>query len=152
MNASIGRSFICSAIGAANALVASVAGPIAIAVRIPEAAAAFGDIAVSEGVLKIIFCAAHGDDDDDNDDDDDQAGDADAERAADTASAEAGLGCFDTFIIGVLFRMALLLLLFLRHRRRSRRRLGLDGADFGLLLVLFLVGVRRAFSHCKFEI
>ena len=100
MNASIGRSFICSAIGVASALVARVAGPIAIAVRIPEAGAAFGDVAVSEGVLNIIFCAAHGDDDDDNDDDDDQAGDADAERAADTASAEAGLGGLGSFVTG----------------------------------------------------
>ena len=149
----LGVFSLCSAIGAARARAVN-AGPIAVTVIIPGAGARFGDVAVSEGVLKIIFCAAHGDDDDDNDDDDDQAGDADAERAADTASAEAGLGCFDTFIIGVLFRMALLLLLFLRLRRgcRRRRRLGLDGADFGLLLVLLLVRVRRAFSHCKFEI
>ena len=150
MNALIGRSFIYSAPVTARAFAVTTAGPIAFAVRSPEAVSGFNDIAVSEGVLKIIRSAAHGDDDDDNDDDDDQAGDADAERAADTASAEAGLGCFDTFIIGVLLRMALLLLRF--GRRRCRRRLGLDGADFGLLLLLLLIGVRRAFSHCKFEI
>ena len=133
-------------------MVRAVAGPIAFAVPIVVAGVLVNIVAAPESIADIIGRATHGDDDDDNDDDDDQAGDADAERAADTASAEAGLGCFDTFIIGVLFRMALLLLLFLRHRRRSRHRLGLDGADFGLLLVLFLVGVRRAFSHCKFEI
>ena len=90
---------LCSAIGAARARAVN-AGPIAITVIIPGAGARFGDAAVSEGVLKIIFCAAHGDDDDDNDDDDDQAGDADAERAADTASAEAGLGGLGSFVTG----------------------------------------------------
>ena len=91
---------MCSAIGVASAYVATVAGPIAFAVRIPEAGSAFGDVAVSEGVVDIISSAAHGDNDDDNDDDDDQEGDADAERAADTASAEAGLGGLGSFVTG----------------------------------------------------
>ena len=112
MNATIERQ-MCSAIGDAKARAVN-AFPIAITVIIPGAGARFGDIAISEGGGDIISRAAHGDNDDDNDDDDDQAGDADAERAADTASAEAGLRCFDTFIIGVLFRMALLLLRFCR--------------------------------------
>ena len=90
---------MCSAIGVASAL-AVAAGPIAFTVRSPEAGAAFGDVAVSEGVVDIISSAAHGDNDDDNDDDDDQEGDADAERAADTASAEAGLGGLGSFVTG----------------------------------------------------
>ena len=61
---------MCSAIGAASAL-AVATGPIAFTVRSPEAGAAFGDVAVSEGVVDIISSAAHGDNDDDNDDDDD---------------------------------------------------------------------------------
>ena len=91
---------MCSAIGAASALAVATAGPIAFAVRSPEAGAAFGDVAVSEGVVDIISSAAHGDNDDDNDDDDDQEGDADAERAADTASAETGLGSLGSFVTG----------------------------------------------------
>ena len=91
---------MCSAIGAASALAVTTAGPIAFAVRSPEAVIRFDDIAVSEGVVDIISSAAHGDNDDDNDDDDDQEGDADAERAADTASAEAGLGGLGSFVTG----------------------------------------------------
>ena len=91
---------MCSAIGVARALAVTTAGPIAFTVRSPEAGAAFGDVAVSEGVVDIISSAAHGDNDDDNDDDDDQEGDADAERAADTASAEAGLGGLGSFVTG----------------------------------------------------
>ena len=48
MNATIGRSFICSAIGVARAKVA-IALPIAPAIPISKTASRLDDIAVSEG-------------------------------------------------------------------------------------------------------
>ena len=109
-------------------MVRVVAGPIAFAVPIVIAGELVNIVAASESIADIIGRAAHGDDDDDNDDDDDQAGDADAECAADTASAEAGLCGFDALILRVLLRLAAALLL-----------LGDDGTDFGLLLGLLLL-------------
>ena len=89
-----------SAVAAALATTAAVAGPIAFAVIVPGAGGLINCVAVSECIADIIGSAAHGDNDDDNDDDDDQEGDADAERAADTASAETGLGGLGSFVAG----------------------------------------------------
>ena len=57
-------------------------------------------ISPAVGASDVIGSAANHHHDDDDDNDDDQEGDADAERAADTASAETGLGGLGSFVAG----------------------------------------------------
>ena len=82
---------MCSAVGSARANAVN-AVPIAVAIEACHAGGRFSYITVSERVGNITSSLARNDNNDDNDDEDDQEGDADAERTADAASAEASFG------------------------------------------------------------
>ena len=93
---------MCSAVGFASANAVN-AVPVAVAVETREAGRIFryitvsldlriSDFNITERVGNIISSLARNDNNDDDDDQDDQEGDADAERTADAASAEASFG------------------------------------------------------------
>ena len=75
-----------------------VAGLLASAVGVKKAVLFAGDAAVVESLVDVIGSVADHHHDDDDDNDDAKEGDADAESAADTASAESGLGGLGAFV------------------------------------------------------